>query len=143
MGCKTVGGKKRADKHSGLDYSFSLDFQKDLCLTLGHSERCGRAAALLGLCAGQVDRAEALLVLGHIVLQGKQQALGVLGSQHNAALHVGLGHTGQHTDEVEHDFGTAVGDDGEVGVSSLGHLGLEFNLQLIVVFGSFHNVSIL
>ena len=110
-----------------------------LCVAFGHSKRRGGTATLgLGLGAGQVDGAEALLVLHNVVLESKEQALGVLGSEDDAALDVGLGHAGQDADKIQHYLGTAVRDDGQVGISSLCHLGREFNFQLVVVVLIFH-----
>ena len=110
-----------------------------LCLAFGHAKGGSGAAAGLG-CFVQVDGAEHLLVLIYIVLEGVEQALGVLGGEDDAALDVGLGHAGEDADEVENHLGGGVGDDGQVGVDAFGYLGREFNLKLIVVFLIFHGV---
>ena len=63
----------------------------------------------------------------------------MLRSKHDAALHVGLGHTRKHADEVKHYLSTRMGDNSQVGIDAFGHLGSEFNLQLaVVLFLIFH-----
>ena len=50
-----------------------------------------------------------------------QEALGVLGGNNNACLHLGLGQTGHHADEVNHELAVAMRNHSEVGVFPLGH----------------------
>ena len=76
-----------------------------LGLSFGTSKRSGSATtALLRLCAEQVDGAECALVFHDVVLQSKEQTFGMFGSQYDAALNVGFGNTGKHTDKVEYHF---------------------------------------
>ena len=68
----------------------------------------------------------------------------MFGSEHDAALHVCLGHTGEHADEVEHYFCAGVGDDGQVGIDAFCHFGGELNFQLaVVLFLIFHCLIVL
>lgn len=115
-----------------------------LSLALGHVEGGdGAGTLLLGRChVGELYLAELLLVAHDVLLQGKQQALGVLGGEDDAAAHLRLGHAGQHTREVEHEVAARMGDYREVCIFSLccllGQLNLELSLLgLVLVFA--HN----
>ncbi len=114
-------------------------------LSLGHAERCGGATVSLGGCvAALLDGAELLLVLHHVVLEGEEKALGVLGGEDLTAVDTSLGDSGEGSDEVDDELLVAVVDDGEVAVSSVGNLRSEFNLQLLLLglFLFFHNVIV-
>ena len=81
----------------------------------------------------QLDGTERMLVLGDIILQGMEQALGMLRSHDDTRLHARLGHTRQHPHEVEDKFRTGMSDDGQIGVDTLGDLFPQFDLHLSVV----------
>ncbi len=105
-----------------------------LSLSARYAEgRGGVANAACRLVARQIDGAVLLFELYDVVLQGEKQSLGVFGSQHNAALDVGLGHSGEHADEVHHKLGAGVRDDGQVGIDSVGHFGRKFDFKLPVL----------
>ena len=87
---------------------------------------------LLG-CFGESDGTVRLLIFHDVVLQRIEEALGMLGRQDDAALHVGFRQTGKHADEVKHYFGAGVSDDGEVGIDSLSHFGSQGNFQVTMV----------
>lgn len=107
-----------------------------LCFAFGDTKRSGCAStALLRLAAGQVDGAECLFVFEDIILQGEKQALGVFGSQYDAALYIGFGHTREHSDEVEHHFCARMSDDGQVGIDTFGYFGRQLDLQLSFFVG--------
>ena len=103
-------------------------------VALRHAEGSGGAAALRLLgCFGESDGTVRLLIFHDVVLQRIEEALGMLGRQNDAALHVGFRQTGKHADEVKHYFGAGVSDDGEVGIDALSHFGSQFNFQLTIV----------
>lgn len=47
-----------------------------------------------------IDCAVSLLIFVHVVLQSKEQTLGMFRSEDDAALHVSLGNARQHADEI-------------------------------------------
>ena len=115
-----------------------------LSLCLGHAEgSCGTAVSLGGCIATLFDGAELLFVLHHVVLEGEEQALGVLGCENLAAVDTCLGDTGEGSNEIDDELLVAVIDDGKVAVGAVGNLGGEFNLQLLLLglFLFFHDVK--
>lgn len=104
-------------------------------LAFGNTERRGRAAALRSGGTRQIDGAEGLFIFCDVVLQSQEQALGVFGSEHNARFYIGFGYTRQYADEVHDHLGAGMGDDGQVGVDAFGHLGRQFDLQLVGIVG--------
>ena len=86
-----------------------------LCLTLcgAIAEGSDGAAAfglslLLGL--GHGDGAKCLLIVYDVLLQGKQQALSVLGSHDDAVAHGGALHTGEDRSEIDNKLRGRVRD---------------------------------
>ena len=69
------------------------------------------------------------LELADVVDEHLHHALGVLRRQDDARAHLGLGGTGHHLDEVEDEFGLAVGDHGEVGIHAAGDLFGQFDVE--------------
>lgn len=113
-----------------------------LRVALGHFE--GRDAPTLLLRFRHADGAEGALVAHDVLLQGGEQALGMLGSQNDAALHLRLGYAGQHPGKVDDEIAAGMGDNSEVGIFTLCHVLWQFELQLswlrIVLF-VVHNSS--
>ena len=92
----------------------------------------------------QLDFAKLLFILLQVVLQGEEESLGVFGSHDDTAAHFGFLHAGHHADEVENELAGRVGEDGEVAIHALCHLGLQLNLKLLVLLFVCHrNVYII
>ena len=81
----------------------------------------------------QVNLAERFLILGEVVVQGQEQSFGMFGSHHYARCHFGLGSARSQAQEVEHEFRTGVGDDGQIGVNAVFYIGSDINLYFFVV----------
>ena len=107
-----------------------------LSLSLVSTERRDGSRFLLW----QFDGTIGALIAHDVLLQGAEQALGVLGCQDDTTLDLGLRHTGQHPGEVDDEVGARVCDDGKVSILSLRHVGRQFYLQslLLVVLILFH-----
>ena len=107
-------------------------------LALAHIE--GGDGARPGLfLVGQLYLAELALIAHDVLLQGHEQAFGVLGGEDNAALNLRLGHTGQYACEVEHEVAAGMGDEGEDGRFALGCLLGQLYLELaLLVFVFVH-----
>ena len=90
----------------------------ELRLALG--ELVGSDAA--GGLIGDADGTEGLLITHDVLLKGTEKALGMLGSENNAALDLGFSNAWQHTGEVEDEIAAGMSDNGEVGVLALRHL---------------------
>ena len=63
----------------------------------------------------------------------------MFGSHDDTAAHFGLLQTGHHAGEVEDELGRRMSKDGEIGIDTLCHLGLQFNLKLLVLLFVCHN----
>lgn len=66
-----------------------------------------------------------------IVLQGEEQAFGVVGGKDDAAFYLSLGSTRHDADEVENEFGRGMGDDCQIGVGTLSHFFGKFDLNFV------------
>ena len=86
-------------------------------------ERIGCLAGVLTLVLGgdAADLAEGGFIALHVLAEGIEQVLDILGGHDDAALHLGLRHVGSHGDEIEVEFVAAVGYYGEVAVVSCCH----------------------
>ena len=102
-----------------------------LGLAAGDAEGRGSAAALLRVLASDGDSAELLLVFADVVLQGVEQALGMLGGEDDAALHLGLGEAGEGGNEVGNELRLGVSQNNEVGVHATGYFGAKLYLELV------------
>ena len=71
-----------------------------LCLTFWQTKRSSSAAFSLRFSSRNIDCAVSLLIFVHVVLQSKEQTLGMFRSEDDAALHVSLGNARQHADEI-------------------------------------------
>jgi hypothetical protein len=83
---------------------------------------------LLQLLDLAVGRFEALDVLG----EGFHEPLGMLGSEDDPGFDLALGGAGHHVHEIDHELGMGMGDDGQVGIGSLGHFFRDLDVQLVV-----------
>lgn len=82
-----------------------------------------------GFLVGDGDGTKLMLITHDILLQGKEQTLGMLRSKDNATLHHGLGETGEHTGKINDEVATGMGDNGKIGIVSLGHIGGQIQLE--------------
>ena len=89
------------------------------------------------------DFAKLLFVLQEIVLQSQKKAFGMFGSHHNATAHFGLLHAGEHGGQVDDNLGLGMGEDGQVCIHALCHLGFQFNLNLLLFLFVCHCLLIL
>ena len=89
---------------------------------VGSTEGRGRTTHTFrgsGLRRAEIDGAEFIFVLHHVVLEGEEKTLSALGSEDLACIDTSLGQTGESGDEVEYEFLGAVVDDGQVAVSAV------------------------
>ena len=61
------------------------------------------------------------------------------GAHDNALAHRGTLETGKHLGKVEDNLGRIVTDDNEVRVGSLGHVGVDVKLEVLLFFLVCHN----
>ena len=80
------------------------------------------------------DGAELLLVCLEVVVKGGEEALGVDGAHDEAFAHRGTLEAGKHLGEVEDYLGGIVADNNEVAVGSLGHVGVDVELEVLLLF---------
>ncbi len=107
-----------------------MGFLVELGLAHGAAEVEGHALVRVGAV---FDGAERGLVPADVLLQGGDEAHGVLGCHDDAAFDAGLGQAGHHPDEVQHELGVRVGDHGEVAVMPLGYIVGEFEIELVLL----------
>ena len=87
------------------------------------------SAALLGL--GHLNLSEGALIAHDVLLEGGQQALGVLRGQDDAAAHLSLLQPGQHTGKIDDKLRRGVRDNSQVGILALGLVGGQFYLETL------------
>ena len=91
------------------------------------------------LCLGHLDGSEGALIAHDILLKSGQEALGMLGSQDDAAAHLGLGQAGEHASKIYDELARRMGDDSEIGIFALRLVGCQLNLQsLLLLFVFVH-----
>ena len=103
------------------------------CLTALHVER-GDGAALVAGRLRHLDLAEGALIAHDVLLQGTEEALGVLGSEDDAAAYLSLRQAREHAGEVDDELAARVGDDGKVGVLALSLVGGNLYLQPLLQY---------
>ena len=81
--------------------SFFLKALWLILLRLTHRAHIHYGIVSRGHIAVNLDLCKTTLVTGHILLQRKQQALGVFGGQYDATLDVGLLQSGECSGEVD------------------------------------------
>src|SRR5690606_1444702 len=82
-----------------------------------------------GRLAAEVDGTEALLVAPQVLLHGEQKALGVLGGGDHPRAHLRPRLLRLDENEVEEEFGGAVGDRRHVDVDALGDVVVDLDLE--------------
>ena len=126
----------RSMPHSPLTiYHQSLTISSRLPLDIHHRRHL--------LFFRHTDRSESSLIFCNIILQRTQQPLGMLRRQHQTRLHSRLRQSRHHPDKIQYKLRAGVRDNSQIGINTLCHLILQFNLQLSVLCSLIFHIIII